>query len=102
DWMLPLLELRNELDFRTDEARSRERERRDFRRLSGKLTGYENSQGAYQLVPGPYKPEAREHWLRRVLEVQHWLQVNAPDNVGPVELITLEELQEIRRIWVVE
>lgn len=101
DWMLPMLELRNELDFRSDEARAKERERRDYRRISGKLTAYV-SQGEVQPVPGPYKPEAREYWLRRVLETQEFLRENAPKEMGEIELITKEELQEIRRIWVVE
>jgi DNA sulfur modification protein DndC len=102
EWMLPLLELRNELDFRTEKARQLEKTRRDFRRLSGKLTGYEDSQGEYNLVRGPYTAEAREHWLRRVLGVQEWLHENAPEDVGKQELITEKELHEIRRIWVME
>jgi DNA sulfur modification protein DndC len=101
DWMLPMLELRNELDFRSEEARARELARRDYRRITGKLTSYE-SQGEVQPVPGPYKPEAREYWLRRVLETQEFLRENAPESMGEIELITKEELQEIRRIWVVE
>jgi DNA sulfur modification protein DndC len=101
DWMLPMLELRNELDFRSEEARARELARRDYRRITGKLTSYE-SQGEVQPVPGPYKPEAREYWLRRVLETQVFLRENAPKSMGEIELITKEELQEIRRIWVVE
>ena len=101
DWMLPLLELRNELDFRTPEARALERERRDFRRMSGGLTGYV-SDGSVQLVPGPYTRESREHWLRRVLETQTYLREQAPDALGDYVLITREELDEIRRIWVVE
>ncbi len=101
-WMLPLLELRNELDFRTEKARQLEKTRRDFRRLSGKLTGYEDSQGEYNLVRGPYTAEAREHWLRRGLSVQEWLQNNAPDDVDELQLITEKELHEIRRIWVME
>jgi DNA sulfur modification protein DndC len=101
DWMLPMLELRNELDFRSEEARARELARRDYRRITGKLTSYE-SQGEVQPVPGPYKQEAREYWLRRVLETQVFLRENAPKSMGEIELITKEELQEIRRIWVVE
>lgn len=101
DWMLPLLELRNELDFRTPEARAVERERRDFRRMSGGLTGYV-SDGGVQLVPGPYTQDAREHWLRRVLETQTHLRAQAPDGLGDYVLITQEELAEIRRIWMVE
>jgi DNA sulfur modification protein DndC len=101
EWMLPMLELRNELDFRTDEARTRERQRRDYRRITGKLTAY-MTQGAIQPVPGPYTAESREYWLRRVLETQEFLRENAPKGMGEIELITKEELQEIRRIWVVE
>lgn len=101
DWMLPMLELRNELDFRSEDARAKERERRDYRRITGKLTPYV-SQGEVQPVPGPYKPEAREYWLRRVLETQEFLRENAPKEMGEIELITKDELQEIRRIWVVE
>lgn len=101
DWMLPMLELRNELDFRTEEARARERERRDWRRITGKLTAYV-SQGEVHPVPGPYTAEAREYWLRRVLETQEFLRENAPEGMRDIELVTREELQEIRRIWVVE
>ncbi len=50
----------------------------------------------------PYTTEAREYWLRRVLETQEFLRENAPKEMGQIELITKEELQEIRRIWVVE
>jgi DNA sulfur modification protein DndC len=101
DWMLPLLELRNELDFRAPESRALERERRDFRRMSGGLTGY-MAAGDVQLVPGPYTQEAREHWLKRVLETQSFLRERAPDGLNGYALITPEELSEIRRIWVVE
>jgi len=102
DWMLPLLELRNELDFRREEARKLDRKRRDFRRLSGKLTYYTNSEGEAQLVPGPYKQESRSYWLRRVLETQRWIRDNGPEYVRKIDLISLEELHEIRRIWVVD
>lgn len=102
EWMLPLLELRNELDFRHEAARKLERQRRDFRRLSGKLTYYTDSRGEAQLVPGPYKQEARAYWLRRVLETQRWIRENGPEYSREIELISLEELHEIRRIWVVE
>ncbi|HEX8697329.1 MAG TPA: DNA phosphorothioation system sulfurtransferase DndC [Myxococcaceae bacterium] len=91
EWMLPLLELRNELDLTDD------RPLRDFRRMNGALTLHNN-----QLVHGPYKQEARERWLRRVLEAQRLVRRNGPEHVRKIELITLEELQEIRRIWVVE
>jgi DNA sulfur modification protein DndC len=34
EWMQPLLDLRDELDFRSDESESK-KEHRDFRRMSG-------------------------------------------------------------------
>jgi DNA sulfur modification protein DndC len=91
EWMLPLLELRNELDIKED------RPLRDFRRMSGALTLHND-----QLVHGPYKQHARERWLQRVLEAQRLVRENGPEHVRGIELITLEELREIRRIWVVE
>ncbi len=57
-WMTPLLELRNELD-------QPDRDKRDFRRMNGQVQLFHD-----RTIPGPYKKEAREHWLRRVLEAQ--------------------------------
>jgi DNA sulfur modification protein DndC len=91
EWMLPLLELRNELDQTND------RSLRDFRRMSGALMIHND-----QLVHGPYKQEIRERWLRRVLEAQQLVRRNGPENVRSIELITLAELEEIRRLWVIE
>lgn len=59
-WMLPLLEIRNALDGRSSKAaRKRDRERRDFRRLSGRLHHSIDTSGESQLVPGPYTQQAR-------------------------------------------
>lgn len=91
EWMLPLLRLRNELDVTDD------RHLRDFRRMSGAVQLFHD-----RPIPGPYKQEARQHWLRRVLEAQRWIQEHAPEEVRTLELISREELQEIRRIWVVD
>lgn len=100
-WMQPLLDVRNELDFRGDENRAKDRERRDYRRMSGALHFYE-SQDGLGLIPGPYTQAAREDWLRLILETQNTIRADtrAPDYVQTLELITLEELEEIRRIWV--
>ena len=86
--MQPLLDIRNELA----EAG---RETRDFRRMHGKVSLYNG-----QNVPGPYHQEARAHWLRKVLEAQTWVREHGPEDVRDIELITLPELHEIRRIWV--
>jgi DNA sulfur modification protein DndC len=53
-------------------------------------------------VPGPYTQTSREHWLRKLLTAQQWVRKNGPEDVRHIELITMEELHEIRRIWLVE
>ena len=53
-------------------------------------------------IPGPYIQQARERWLSKVLDAQRHLRENGPSEVRDIELITFKELQEIRRIWVVE
>jgi DNA sulfur modification protein DndC len=90
-WMLPLLELRNELDLSDD------RKLRDFRRMNGRVQLFHD-----QPIPGPYTQEARENWLRRLLEAQRLVRERGPDSVRDVKLITLDELEEIRRLWVVD
>jgi DNA sulfur modification protein DndC len=101
EWMLPLLKLRNKLDFRMmgegDEEAS-DRHLRDYRRMSGSIQMMDSGKP----IPGPYLQSAREDWLRELLQAQAWIRKNGPDDVKEIELITLEELQEIRRIWVVE
>ena len=88
EWMQPLLDIRNELA----EAG---RETRDFRRMHGKVSLYNG-----QNVAGPYHQKARLYWLKRVLEAQSWVRQHGPEEVNTIELITIEELHEIRRIWV--
>ncbi|MBD5530082.1 MAG: DNA phosphorothioation system sulfurtransferase DndC [Lachnospiraceae bacterium] len=91
-WMAPLLEFRNRFG---DEEK--DRERRSFRKMQGYL------QGSYgKLHHGPYKKEVREQWLRELLEIQHNINENGPEEFADLELITLEELRNIRRIWVYE
>jgi DNA sulfur modification protein DndC len=90
EWMLPLLELRNELD-------EDDRHLRDFRRMNGLVQLFHKKP-----IPGPYTQPAREAWLRKLLETQRWVRSNGPDHVRDLELISLPELNEIRRMWVVE
>lgn len=97
EWMMPLLELRNALDPRDESGEKSDRHLRDFRRMSG-MVSIHNGRN----VPGPYTQAARESWLRKLLEAQEWIRANGPDYVRDMELITAEELQEIRRIWVVD
>ena len=91
-WMTPLLEFRNEFG---DE--SKDRERRSFRKMNGSIYGtYE------RLHHGPYKKEWREYFLKRLLEIQKDINENGPEEFSDLELITIEELREIRRIWVLD
>lgn len=100
EWMMPLLELRNALDFRNGrdgEEEMTDRHLRDFRRMNGSLMLFNG-----RLVHGPYTQAARETWLRKLLTAQQVIRRSGPEFVRGIELITLKELQEIRRIWVVE
>lgn len=89
-WMLPLLDLR-------DKLKEADRSTRDFRRMTGHVQIFHG-----EPIPGPYTQKAREVWLRELLQAQEWIRQNGPDYVRDLELITLPELQEIRRIWVVD
>ena len=95
EWMLPLLELRNALD--PPKTLSADRPLRDFRRMNGTVQLYND-----RPIPGPYKQSVREDWLRRVLIAQGHIRKHGPPEVHDIELITLDGLEEIRRIWVVE
>lgn len=102
EWMLPLLELRDELDFRSDVKREREREHRDFRRMNGNVQLFErNTEEGTEVVeiPGPYIKSWREELLKKVLETQEIVRQKAPSHLKDIELISEKELQEIRRIW---
>ena len=92
EWMTPLLEFRNEIGDNEND-----RDRRDFRRMGGYLQGYND-----RLNHGPYTKEVREQWLRRLLEMQIEIRQNGPEEFEDLELITIPELAEIRRIWVNE
>ena len=94
EWMLPLLELRNELD-----AEKNDRHLRDFRRSTGKVQLFGEDD---RYIPGPYTQKSRSMWLQKVLEAQMWIRDNGPDQAKDIVLITEDELKEIRRIWLEE
>lgn len=92
EWMLPLMELRNKwLHIKGD------RKNRDFRRMNGRLKVFGG-----QLVHGPYLQDYREKLLEALLQAQLAVQKHGPPEVKNRELITVNELAEIRRIWVME
>ncbi len=90
-WMMPLVNLRNKHLSLDD------RGKRDFRKMNGSLMEFNG-----RLVHGPYKQEPREKLLEEILKAQLAVRKKGPDEVRELELITLEDLEEIRRIWVVE
>jgi len=104
EWMMPLVMLRNEIEVndpnhsqKLDKLR-RDKANRDFRRMNGSLTVHVTKNGA-DLVPGPYIQSFREHMLKKVLEAQLAVQQLGPPEVKGIELLPMEELEAIRRIW---
>ncbi|AHF06059.1 DNA phosphorothioation system sulfurtransferase DndC [Desulfitobacterium metallireducens] len=92
EWMTPLLEFRNEIgDAEAD------RSRRDFRRMTGNTHMFKG-----RLVHGPYIKSVREGWLKKLLTIQTEINQNGPEEFRNLELITLEELNIIRQIWLDE
>lgn len=99
EWLQPLLDFRQLLDAEEN------REKRDFRRRNGDVQLYErNISGEISVepIPGPFIKEAREDWLRKLLQMQKTLRETAPPAMGDITIITPEELSEIRRIWLEE
>ena len=91
EWMLPLLELRDRLGDHSD------RSRRDFRRMDGSVQLFHDAP-----IHGPYTQAARAEWLHGVLAAQEEIREVAPPEIRELELISIDELAEIRRIWVLE
>lgn len=99
EWLQPLVDLRLELDI------SKDRDKRDFRRIWGNVQLFErNSEGqtSVEPIPGPYIKEWREHLLKRLLEAQTKIRETGPEEMRDLTLITHDELKEIRRIWLEE
>lgn len=107
EWMYPLVSLRNEIEVndanreRKIAKLTRDKANRDFRRMNGNLTVHVSKHGA-DLVPGPYIQSFREYLLGKVLEAQQAVQQLGPIEVRELELLPLEDLEEIRRIWLEE
>lgn len=89
-WMQPIL------DFRNKHLAVEDRSNRDFRRMNGRLTVFRD-----ELVHGPYTQGHRAKLLKELLTAQRLVR-NADQKQGTqlIELISIDELDEIRRIWV--
>ncbi len=96
EWMEPLLELRDWLAG-TREPESKH-QYREVRRRNGRIQQWGENED--RIVWGPYKLDVRRDIVRRVLETQEDVRKSGPD--PSMELISEEQLHEIRRIWRVE
>lgn len=97
-WMEPLLLFRNEL------ANKNDRGLRDFRRMHGQVQLFSTSKEEIKLIPGPYTRKTREHFLRSLLTMQENIKrdIRIPLKLKKKDLIMIEELKAIRRLWVWE
>lgn len=95
-WMIPLADFREKKLNTTDDFPNR-----DFRRLDKSLTSFQRKDGP-SLIHGPYKQHYREELLQELLEAQTKIRSDAIEGMELFELITFEELEEIRRIWIEE
>ncbi len=93
-WMEPLLQFRNELNIK-------DHSKRDFRRIKGNVQLMNNDEDT---VPGPYLKKTREEWLKKILQAQSKIRKNSqlPNDLKNIQLISQEELNEIRKIWFYE
>ena len=97
-WMRPLLDFRNLLAETTQPERKKEY--RNYRRRTGKVSFVrgdlqDDGNGHRKHVPGPYWMRYRHEWLERLLVLQRDLRESGHD----VELISADELHEIRHEW---
>lgn len=95
-WMVPLAQLReNKL------STSGDFKNRDFRRMDRSISVYQKKDGP-GLIHGPYKQSYREELLAELLKAEAQIKKDAPIGLEKFELISVEELEKIRRIWVDE
>lgn len=92
-WMQPLLEIRDLLS-RTQDPKLKPLYR-EYKRKSGIVSF--KSDGSGIISRGPYKLEFCKQLLRMVLKAQLDIRNKGPD--PEMQLISPDELQEIRRIW---
>lgn len=93
-WMIPLSVFREEKLSTADDFKHR-----DFRRMDKNINVYQTKDGP-ALIHGPYKQHYREELLMELLRAQSKIQSDALPGMEEFELISFEELEEIRRIWV--
>jgi DNA sulfur modification protein DndC len=98
DWMLPLLEFRNQLYQSAQPENSTEF--RNSKRRTGIVSFDKKSDGMEERkhIRGPYWMAKRHLFVRDLLEVEKEIRLTKPD----MELIKREELQLIRQHWLTD
>ncbi len=91
EWLEPLLEFRNWLQETTNPEKKREY--RDIKGRDGRIILKKDGTAAART----YKLDVSRQMLRKVLELQKRIQKDGPD--PDTQLISNEEVMEIRRIW---
>ena len=101
EWMEPLLEFRDFLADTQDPERKHEirelKRRMGYVQFRSEKSSRSKGIAEPEITRGPYKLEFRKNILRKLLETQKKIQKDGPDPNG--ELILLEELVAIRRLW---
>lgn len=91
EWLEPMLEFRDLLASTQDPAvKSQVRE---YKRRNGRVM----AKAGGGIIYGPYKFDVRKDLLRRLLQTQAQVRKTGPD--PKEQLISAEELFEIRRLW---
>lgn len=94
-WMQPIL------DFRNNYLSVQDWDVRDFKRMNGRVKLMGKGDTA-ELIHGPYLQSYRAKLLEELLRTQRALQNSKVPGHVQIELVSLDELDAIRRIWVEE
>jgi len=92
EWMAPLLEFRDFLCETQDPEKKHIY--RSHKRRDGQVAYVRDGT---RIAYGPYKLEWRKEFLKRLLNIQKYVQQNGPD--PSMKLIAFEELELIRDFW---
>lgn len=92
-WMQPIL------DFRNKFLTIHDWDKRDFQRMNGRIKIMNERD---ELIHGPYLQDYRATLLEELLRTQKTVRAAKVPGHDQIELIPLEEMDAIRRIWVEE
>lgn len=94
-WMKPIL------DFRNTYLSVQDWDKRDFKRMNGRVK-IMGKGASSELIHGPYLQSYREKLLEELLITQLALRDAKVPGHDQIELISIDEIDAIRRIWVEE